>query len=247
MEAHLDKILDEQVRLGYQRHRHPALNKPLPGARYTNNSMDLEFHENQMWKEKNNMGYAAVDVLEWIVQLASSSQLDQAYPMIAPAILITVDDFDADYKVRGVRLIQCLITKVQSNLLITSGLGKVFLEALFQCLTYIHADAARPDLVQASYKCCHDLINLLNGVDSKGRINMYERLLTDGVLLSGAAENWEIRRICLDQIPYICNELGIMTVQYLKNTLSQGSDPCFVGNMLEHGTGRKRKRLTLKL
>jgi hypothetical protein len=45
---------------------------------------------------------------------------------------------------------------------------------------------------------------------------MYERLLTDGVLLSGAAENWEIRRICLDQIPYICNELGIMTVQYLK-------------------------------
>jgi hypothetical protein len=73
MEAHLDKILDEQVRLGYQRHRHPALNKPLPGARYTNNSMDLEFHENQMWKEKNNMGYAAVDVLEWIVQLASVS------------------------------------------------------------------------------------------------------------------------------------------------------------------------------
>lgn len=48
--------------------------------------------------------------------------------MLAPAILITVDDFDADYKVRGVRLIQCLITKVQSSQLITSGLGKVFLE-----------------------------------------------------------------------------------------------------------------------
>lgn len=70
LEQHLGKILDEQIRPAYQKHKHPALNKPLPGARFTDNSMDLEFHENQKWKEKNSLGYAAVDVLEWVVELA---------------------------------------------------------------------------------------------------------------------------------------------------------------------------------
>ncbi|KAG2184944.1 hypothetical protein INT43_000857 [Umbelopsis isabellina] len=219
LQQHLGKIVDEQIRPAYQKHKHPALNKPLPGARFTDNSLDLAFHENQNWKERNVLGYASIDVLEWVVQLASPPQLDQTYPMLAPAILITVDDFDADYKVRGVHLIQCLITKVQSNLLITSGLGKVFLETLFHCLTYIRADAARPDLVQASYQSCRDLISLLADVESKSRIHMCERLLTEGILLSGTAELWEIRRIGIEQIPFICNELGIMTVQYVKSIL----------------------------
>lgn len=73
LEQHLGKILDEQIRPAYQKHKHPALNKPLHGARYTDNGMDLEFHEDQKWKEKNHLGYAVVDVLEWIVQLASVS------------------------------------------------------------------------------------------------------------------------------------------------------------------------------
>jgi hypothetical protein len=48
--------------------------------------------------------------------------------MIAPPILIILDDYDTSYKLRGVRLIQAMFSKVDVTALRKSGLGKVFIE-----------------------------------------------------------------------------------------------------------------------
>ena len=48
--------------------------------------------------------------------------------MVAPPILIILDDYDSTYKLRGVQLIQAVLSKVEPVTLRRSGLGNVFLE-----------------------------------------------------------------------------------------------------------------------
>lgn len=48
--------------------------------------------------------------------------------MVAPPILIILDDYDSMYKLRGVQLIQSVLSKVEPVILRRSGLGVVFLE-----------------------------------------------------------------------------------------------------------------------
>ncbi|CAO3661744.1 unnamed protein product [Umbelopsis vinacea] len=219
LKQHLVNILEEQVRPNFQKHSHPALDKRLQHGRYVDKTLNFDFHENQAWKDAGSSGYATIDIVEWIIQSASSDQLQPVYHMIAPPILITLDDYDTSYKLRGVRLIQAMLSKVDVTALRKSGLGKVFIESLFQCLTYVHGESSNPDLVQATYQCCYALINVLELEGSKDKSHMYERLLVEGVLLAQISEMLDIQLINMKEIPLIYKEIGITGVQYLKPIL----------------------------
>ncbi|KAI8580489.1 hypothetical protein K450DRAFT_237277 [Umbelopsis ramanniana AG] len=219
LKEHLVSILETQVRPSFQKHTHPALDKRLQNGRYVDKSMDFDFHENQTWKQIEVSGFSAIDVIEWIIERASAEQLQPVYHMVAPPILIVLDDYESNYKLRGVQLIQAVLRKVEPVTLRRSGLGNVFLESLFQCLTYVHGESANPRLVEASYSCCRDLINLLESETSKERSRLYEKLVVEGLLLSQSSEMLDIQLINMKEVPPIFSELGIISVQYLKPIL----------------------------
>jgi hypothetical protein len=56
--------------------------------------------------------------------------------MVAPPILIILDDYDSTYKLRGVQLIQAVLSKVEPVALRRSGLGNVFLEVKLSLILY---------------------------------------------------------------------------------------------------------------
>ncbi|KAH8547774.1 hypothetical protein BGW37DRAFT_223948 [Umbelopsis sp. PMI_123] len=219
LQEHLLNILETQVRPSFRKHMHPALDKRLQNGHYVDKSLDFDFHENQMWKQLGVSGFAAIDVVEWIVECASADQLQPVYHMIAPPILITLDDYDTNYKLRGVQLIQEMLTKLEPTALRTSGLGNVYLESLYHCLTYVHGESANPHLVEAAYRCCRGLINLLESEISKERSRLYERLVVEGLLLAQSSEMLDIQLINMKEIPPIFSELGIISIQYLKPIL----------------------------
>lgn len=92
----------------------------------------------------------------------------------------------------------------------------MYFQSLFQCLTYVHGESANPRLVEAAYRCCRDLINLLESDMPKKRSRLYEKLLVEGLLLSQSSEMLDIQLINMKEIPPIFTELGIISVQYLK-------------------------------
>lgn len=73
-----------------------------------------------------------------------------------------------------------------------------------------------PRLVEAAYRCCRDLINLLESETSKERSRLYEKLVVEGLLLGQSSEMLDIQLINMKEVPAIFSELGIISVQYLK-------------------------------
>jgi hypothetical protein len=72
--------------------------------------------------------------------------------------------------------------------------------------------------LQVAYKCIIDLIGSTNQPGSKGRSDLYERVLLDGVLMgfTYAGQKIAFMLILLPQIPILYNELKSVGVPYLK-------------------------------
>jgi hypothetical protein len=73
-------------------------------------------------------------------------------------------------------------------------------------------------LLQVAYKCIIDLIGSTNQPGSKGRSDLYERVLLDGVLVgfTYAGQKIAFMLILLPQIPILYHELASVGVSYLK-------------------------------
>ncbi|CEP11213.1 hypothetical protein [Parasitella parasitica] len=181
---------------------HPNLSKRLP-SRY--GSKNLDIHEDQQWKN----GFY-VELLLWLLEnlsvgaLPGTQQLQDNLQLIIPPVLIILDDYDVEYKEKGVDLLQMTIHKLEPQYISKFGLDNVFLE-----------DRDIP-LLRATYPCI--LLLIATKKQEQARFNLFERVLKDGILTGFryAGQKIKFLPILLKPIPTLYNELGSFGVQYLK-------------------------------
>ncbi|RCI04824.1 hypothetical protein CU098_012694 [Rhizopus stolonifer] len=167
-----------------------------------------DLHENQPWKQQE-----ILETLCWITREASSTVLQDSIHLLLPPLLIVLDDYDPDYKKQGVVMVHDMILKLDASFVSSYGIDNLFLESLFKCLTYLSQERDI-ELLQATYPCILDLIAKVK----KNRIQLYERVLTEGVLtgFSYAGQKIKFLPILIVPIGTLYQALGILGVQYLK-------------------------------
>ncbi|KAJ8663483.1 hypothetical protein O0I10_000725 [Lichtheimia ornata] len=210
--THLTDVLGS-LRQAFARHQHPALDTRQ--TRYADPRIDSEHLENQTWKETQH-GYDQVNVIEWIVNTCPGEKLGAALPQMIPATLLILDDYDVSYKVRGANIIRQLVAKLDSKLLIRSSIDN----ALFHCLTYLSQEND-VQLLNAAYPCLLDLIDKTKASGSKERVQLYERVMVNGVILGFQSAATKTRHLeaLLRPVSRLYMELGPLGVYYLKPTI----------------------------
>ncbi|CAO3587316.1 unnamed protein product [Absidia cylindrospora] len=182
-------------------------------------STDDESMVEQLWKKMEN-GYDTVDIIEWIVSVSSSGELERILPKIIPLVLRVLDDYDVDYKTRGILLVHEMISVLDLTVITKFGLENVFIDALFKCLTYLSEDRDLP-LLKSAYACLMDLINKTKPLESKERCILYEKMMMDGVVpgLTFAGNKPKFLLVLLEAIDGLTTELGVLLIRYLKVSL----------------------------
>lgn len=191
-----------------QTQMHPVLSKrPEPKYRAAH---ETDLHENQQWKQDNN-----VELLFWVIEQISAKDLEENLHLVIPPVLIVLDDYDILYKEYGVKMVHIIIKKLNLDYILKYGLDDVFFESLFKCLSYLSQDRD-VTLLKASYPCVMDLISSIKG--EQKRSNLYERVLTDGIITGymHAGQKIKFLPILLGPISKLHDELGSVSVQYLK-------------------------------
>ncbi|CEI96995.1 hypothetical protein RMCBS344292_11138 [Rhizopus microsporus] len=202
LQVHLRDILSNKLQPAFKRNalHHPALKRPSRYAR------DDELHEQQAWKSDHH-----VDILYWIIKKADPLKLEENLNLLIPPVLIVLDDYDIQYRTKGVSLVHVMITRMNSAGIIKNNLDNVFLEVVI-----VGLDAP---LVEATYPCIIDLIAYTK--QGQSRCDLYERVMTEGILtgLLHAGEKIRFLPILLQPIPRLFEELGASSVQYLKGII----------------------------
>ncbi|KAI9243334.1 hypothetical protein BDA99DRAFT_530624 [Phascolomyces articulosus] len=219
---HFNDILNNIVRPAFSQHQHPALDTMR--YKYYDPTKDSDYLENQPWKE-NTHGYDQAHVVEWIVDACPLSKLSHYLPQLIPPMLLIMDDYDVNYKIRGVDILHKIVQKVPDDdhdtITALTHVDSVFIATLFNCLTYISDESHLP-LVKASYPCMMDLISKTKPLGSQQRAKLYEKIIVDGIIMGLKLGRYTIslRQILFGQLSRIYAEMGVLGVQYLKVILA---------------------------
>ncbi|KAL0080817.1 hypothetical protein J3Q64DRAFT_1757634 [Phycomyces blakesleeanus] len=236
---HLVEVFENRIKPKFLQETHHLLN-PRAKGRYADPEKDSEVSINQAWKNDED-GYNSVDIIEWAVDSGTESSVKEIFSKVIPVILLIADDYDVEYKRRGVLAMHKLITKVPSTFLLMSGVEGVFIEVLFKCLKYL-SDDRDLGLLEVTYPCLIDLIVKTKKPESKERIILLEKVLTHGVLLGNrhAGHKPAFLLVLLQPVSTLYKKIGLVGTRYLKEVLSI---ICHGLSVLPHANGVNTDRL----
>ncbi|KAI9482916.1 MAG: hypothetical protein EXX96DRAFT_124501 [Benjaminiella poitrasii] len=140
IEHHVVDILKETLQPAF---RKEAVNHPVLSNKSKSKYASDDFIDKQEWK---NGIY--VDLLTWIMDSLSVSyvffllciisclltcidkaeHLEKDFHLILPPVLIVLDDYDIDYKIKGVKMVHVMINKLDPSFFSRNGLDNVFFE-----------------------------------------------------------------------------------------------------------------------
>ncbi|KAJ8067772.1 hypothetical protein OCU04_003373 [Sclerotinia nivalis] len=103
-----------------------------------------------------------IPVLQWIIESISPDILrtDEVFPQLVPAILILLDSPSNSIRIHALRLLPTLFSKMGGKLLIQTGLGDVFEDAIHPVLLFLPSITPVEDtlkLLPAGYEALYAL------------------------------------------------------------------------------------------
>ncbi|RIB10067.1 hypothetical protein C2G38_2207132 [Gigaspora rosea] len=212
----VSKILENFVKPVFIKHSKVQNAKLSSGKEIKKRVLDFE-DMNDSWRGEVMQ---ATSILQWCISQTKPSEIEPLLGLIIPPILSLIDDYDVKLKIRGVSILEHLLKLVGSKTFQHSGLGEVFYEALSKCLTYLD-ETSYVTLIRVSFSTIISLVSLIEPLEAESRYIKYEKILSDivvkGLIFSG--DKLAIRRVLLEQIPRICEELSIVTVKYLQDLI----------------------------
>ncbi|KAJ3039946.1 hypothetical protein HDV00_011612 [Rhizophlyctis rosea] len=181
---------------------------------------EVDFQD-QAWKVDR---VECVEVLVWFVGEVKHPDFSPIQHLIFPPLLTLLDDWEPQYKQRGVQLLRHVVIENSAPADIRrTGLGDLFFESISRTLTY----HTHPPLLRLALLTIIDLVPVIEVRESEAYYARMERILEDYVLrqLSLAmGDKVEVLRILLKGVGRVMGCLGIVGVKYLKPTLGSACD-----------------------
>ena len=143
--------------------------------------------------------------------------------LIVPAVLALLDDGETVSKLRGCKLLQTLLHSTPASLLLTTGIGEVFTDALFPFLSYLPTLTPEDESIPLQDSAYSTLLALVrtrypNGKDRQPKNRVLDKIMRKGILsgLAHAGEYVQVATLLLNKMSLIIGELGIWSVKHLK-------------------------------
>lgn len=177
----------------------------------------------------------ALDILRWTVESLDGKIIAEVWPLVVPPILTLIDDWETKYKNVGAERLHSLLRVTPPDLLVRTGLGEVFEEALLPCLTYLPPLTPQDDsiaLLATVYPClltlsCVRFPREPNSTvrnpspNDLRRAKALSTILQKGILhgYSHISENPTIVTCLFRNLIPLLDAMGIDSVKHLKYTI----------------------------
>ncbi|KAI0722009.1 hypothetical protein C8T65DRAFT_629979 [Cerioporus squamosus] len=222
----LERVLRDFVKPIFESNPHPLLNvetgRKLPRAA-GGPLGHLDYLEGQEWKARP----ALSNVLSWCISHTDSRSVERLWHLYIPPIMTFLDDHQAKYKLRGVRLASLLLRVAPPDLLRRTGVDTLLLNSLKTCLSFLH-NPETPDLIRAAVPASVQLTELTTAPASSTRFEQLCGLLGDGIIGNVwicASRDPETLQASTDVIPGVVRVLDIGVTRYLKALIPQLTFP----------------------
>jgi len=228
----VNHLLRLTIRPLFSKSQHPAVT--AQGRRVTTKVLpkrfDLEETEEvtKPWKHKETH---AINLLHWVVQSLDEQMIEHNWPLLVPPMLSITDDPDIRFKTQGCSMVEKLLNVAPPILIVKTGLGQVFEEALMPCLGYLPTltpeeeaipllSAVYPALIALSKSAYNPTQNTRTTPEDlkEQRISFLDTIMRRGILAaySHCPERVKIVEVLLQNLVVLLDELGIESVKHLK-------------------------------
>ncbi|KAI8984971.1 hypothetical protein BD414DRAFT_441962 [Trametes punicea] len=218
----LERVLRDFVKPVFSLNPHPNVNvetgRKLPRSAGGTQG-NLDYLEGQEWKSHPEL----FNVVSWCLRHVDGRAVERLWHLFIPPIMTYLDDYQASYKVQGVRLASQLLQNAPSSLLRRTGIDVLLSTSLRTCLTFLH-DPETPDLIRAAVSTHLRLIQMTTDEGSAARFEQLCSLLGDSIIGNiwiYASREPGVIEASMDCIPEIVGMLDVGTTRYLKALIPQ--------------------------
>ncbi|GAA5861701.1 hypothetical protein JCM3774_002676 [Rhodotorula dairenensis] len=198
-----------------------ALSRPLGGEGALNTWFESGDHDLKSWRRQ--IGLAAV--VDRILEVLQPGEIEDLWPFLLPPLLSYLDDYESVNKIRGVAILDTLLTRVDASLLRRTGVGKVFERSLESCFSAL-SDPNTPRLLAAAHPVALRLVNLQypparpsdpTGAD-EARFDALCKLFRSSIVYAWEfkGQNVAIETATVRALPKLLDAMGSSAVRYLQ-------------------------------
>ncbi|KIK07682.1 hypothetical protein K443DRAFT_129044 [Laccaria amethystina LaAM-08-1] len=218
----LVQILTHNIKPIFQSNPHPSLNletgrKLLRPAGGPMASQDYYF--GQEWK--NSPG--AATVVLWCVSNIQKDWYEEVWPLVIPPVMTLLDDYEAKYKLWGVRIVLEMLKHVPKDLPRRTGVDGLLRSSLKTCLAHLQNPETGP-LLRAAISAWLELAMMTTQFGSEQRFNELCALLGDGIIEDVwlySEDKPDAVLATLQALPPVVQALGVGCARYLKDLIPQ--------------------------
>ncbi|TFY74523.1 hypothetical protein EWM64_g9489 [Hericium alpestre] len=222
----MDHILTHHLKPIFRPTPHPEINLetgrklPRPAGGPLANQ---DAYEGQVWKAHPGAG----NVLQWVVENIESDAYERLWYLVVPPTMTLLDDFEAKYKLQGVRVANALLSNAPPDLLRRTGIADLLFSSLHRTLTHLHSPLT-PALIRNAVPTAVKLVSRTTAPGSERQFMQLCALLGDGIIGSVwmyGYQDADAVEAGVDALPDVVSALGIGTVRYLKALIPQLTHP----------------------
>ncbi|KAK7061347.1 hypothetical protein R3P38DRAFT_2828989 [Favolaschia claudopus] len=216
------QILQNNVKTLFRSNPHPSINLQTGRklARPAGGPMaSQDFYESQTWKDHPG----ASNIVLWGVRNIPSDAYEANWHLVIPPLMALLDDYEARYKLMGVKIMSAMLERVPSSVLKRTGVDSLLMGSLTRSLAQLQSPET-PQLIRAAISASLALIQLTTSTGSADRFDQLCALLGDGII--GTIWPYSSDRLpallaSIDALPPLLRALGVGCARYMKVLVAQ--------------------------
>ncbi|TFK56229.1 hypothetical protein OE88DRAFT_1641915 [Heliocybe sulcata] len=236
--ALLEHLLANRIKPLFRSNPHPMLNsatgRKLPRPQ---GAQDFYYYEAQTWKRSPGTG----NLVAWTVQHIPKDAYERLWHLILPPMMTLLDDYEAPYKLQGIRVASHFLSRAPADLLRRTGVDGLLFSSLRQTLAVLH-NPTTPSLIRAAVPVLLTLIQQTTHPGSSERFNQLCQVLGESIIGSiwlYAANDKDTIQASVEVLPGVVNALGLGSVRYLKALIPQLTHPLLADSASTYTTQHK--------
>ncbi|KAF9448472.1 hypothetical protein P691DRAFT_792581 [Macrolepiota fuliginosa MF-IS2] len=218
----LRQVLLKNLKPIFSSNPHPYLNtttgrklaRPAGGPGATQ-----DYYDEQTWKT-----YPGIwSVLAWVVKNIPPDSYEDLWPLIVPPTMTLLDDYQAQYKLEGVRIVSLMLRNIPKDILRRTSVDELIFTSLKTALSHL-SDPETPTLLRLTISTW---LALTLKVDEPKSFEFFDHLCTlvvngiiEGIWIY-SEENIVAMKATLDALPDVLQALDTATVSFLKSLIPQ--------------------------
>ncbi|KAF9004777.1 hypothetical protein BDQ17DRAFT_1424610 [Cyathus striatus] len=132
-----------------------------------------DYYEGQLWKEYPGLG----QVLHWCIEHIPTEKYEELWPLVIPPTMTLLDDYEEQFKIRGVYAISCMLKNVPPELLKRTGLDGLLRKSLSATVALQSAP-----LLEASLTTLVDLIKATSTLGTEAYFDQLCELIGESIV-----------------------------------------------------------------